>query len=620
MSRQPDGYFGQRRGTCSEETHMSATLRAALLLAVGLSLSAIGAVPALAALYVVDQNAPGAADTNPGTEEQPWKTVQHAAGVAQPGDTVFVCAGKYDERVTVKTSGASGKPITFQAMPRRSAVVGGFDLAASHIRIVGFEITWPEPQTAVNLRGHYCELLDNYIHDMYYAVDGTDGTLNAETKKRDYSAVTHHRIAYNKVYHSEFGFILGGNDWLVENNEISRLFMYADPTKRNVDCDYTRFFGKNCIQRYNYYHGTDSQESKVAHVDGIQTFINNGGIAENCLFEDNMVCDWGQGCMVSSSPRIDNIKNFTFRRNIFSSNTPAYHGAWGVNLIDVPNVTIENNTFSAIVWNAVGLRGPNCTGGRIAGNICHDVSTAVVDRDRGHPQSAGPLVEYNLAFKTKEPLAGDKNINGKDPLFVDAEKRNFRLQKDSPAIGAGADKATIGALAYPNVYYVDPRHPAASDDPPWGYAAVPLKTVAKALEVASPGETIILRGGVYRETIAPKKDGLTIRAMKGEKVIVSGADLIEGWQRQASDGSWKAFHRSRPKQVLRDGKPWNDFFADIMASTIWAVVVKAGGDPRLHVFETVVRENGLVLSGAKNLKVEDIEVVNTFGPGTVGGK
>jgi hypothetical protein len=84
---------------------------------------------------------------------------------------------------------------------------------------------------------------------------------------------------------------------------------------------------------------------------------------------------------------------------------------------------------------------------------------------------------------------------------VDASNRNFRLRPGSPAIGAGQDGGTIGALAFPNVYYVDPRHPAASDDLAWGYPAVPLATLAKACELAKSGETIVLRGGVYRETL-----------------------------------------------------------------------------------------------------------------------
>ena len=51
----------------------------------------------------------------------------------------------------------------------------------------------------------------------------------------------------------------------------------------------------------------------------------------------------------------------------------------------------------------------------------------------------------------------------------------------------GKGGATIGALEYPNVYYVDPRHPAAADEPAWGYPAVPLATLAKAMEVAQAG-------------------------------------------------------------------------------------------------------------------------------------
>ncbi len=147
---------------------------------------------ARASVYVVDQAAPGAADTNSGTEESPFKTVQHAADLVKPGDTVYVMAGRYEERVKVQTSGEEGKPITFQAMPRRWARVYGFDLAASHIRVVGFEITAPKALVAVEVDGSYCEVLDNYVHEMMQGV-GTHG---------EYSAVAHNRVAYNKVYHS----------------------------------------------------------------------------------------------------------------------------------------------------------------------------------------------------------------------------------------------------------------------------------------------------------------------------------------------------------------------------------------------------------------------------------
>jgi hypothetical protein len=565
----------------------------------------------LAATYVVDQAAPGAADTNPGTEDKPFKTVQHAADVAKPGDTLYVMAGRYDERVKVKAGGTEGEPIAFVARPRRSATVGSFDLEAGYIRVEGFEITADKPATAVQLHASHCEIVDNYIHDMMAAVSGTVGKPSADGNTRDYSAVAHNRIAYNKVYHCEYGFILGGEDWLVENNEVSRLFMYASGNKYD-DCDYSRFFGKGCIQRCNYYHGSTREEIKTAHVDCLQTFTNNGEIAMDLLFEDNTCFDFHQMCMVESAPHIGSVRGWTFRRDIISANSPTMRGGWGPDIIQTLDVTIENCTISMVAWATIGLRGKESTGGLIRNNILCEAERAVDDRMDFTP--ANPVVEYNLTFKTA-PLAGETNINGKDPLFVDPQNRDFRLRQGSPAVGAGRSGVTIGALEYPNVYYVDPRHPGASDEPAWGYPGVPLASLTRACAIAQPGETIILRGGVYREVLAPKNDGVTIRAMKGEKATISGADLIEGWQRQA-DGSWSAplaaVGANDDSPVLRDGRPWREFSYDEAAQRI---TTKTGGDPRLHVFEIVVREQGIDLAGRKDTKIEGITVVDTLKPG-----
>ena len=170
------------------------------------------------AVYVVDQAVPGATDTNPGTGARPFRTVQRAADTAQPGDTVYVMAGRYDEWVKVQVSGEPGRPIAFVARPLRSVTVRGFDLAANYIRVEGFEITADKSVTAVQLHGDHCEILDNDIHHMMIAVNGTVGRLSVDGSTRDYSAVMHNRIAYNRVCHCEYGFILGGEDWLVENN------------------------------------------------------------------------------------------------------------------------------------------------------------------------------------------------------------------------------------------------------------------------------------------------------------------------------------------------------------------------------------------------------------------
>jgi Protein of unknown function (DUF1565) len=557
-----------------------------------------------AAAYVVDSAAPGAADTNPGTAAKPFKTIRHAVALVQPGDTVFVMAGRYPERVRLSTSGAEGRPITLRAMPPRSATVEGFDLQGGYLRVEGFEITARHPAVAVRLRASHCEVLDNYIHDMSVAVAGTVGKLSPDGRTRDYSAVAHNRIAYNRVYHNQYGFMLGGNDWLVEDNEVNRLFMFS-PGNKYDDCDYSRFFGKGCVERYNYYHGSTSPEIRVAHVDCLQTFTVNGEIAQDLVFAYNTCFDFHQLCMVESAPHLGSVRDWTLRGNIVSADSPTMSGGWGPDIIQTPDVTIVNNTISTVRWAAIGLRGKESTHGQIRNNILAHAERAVVDGDRDFSASH-PAIEHNLTFDTA-PLHGPTNLNGQDPLFVDAAHRDFRLRKGSPAIGAGQDGATIGALPYPNVYYVDPRHPAATDDPAWGYPAVPLATLTKACAVAKPGETILLRAGVYRETLQPQCDGVTIRAMPGERAVISGADLIQGWRREA-DGGWSAPLPAEPKQVLRDGRRWRRFAYDQVAKRI----VVNGGDPRLHRFETIVREHAIDLTGRDGVKIEGITVANTL--------
>jgi len=140
---------------------------------------------------------------------------------------------------------------------------------------------------------------------------------------------------------------------------------------------------------------------------------------------------------------------------------------------------------------------------------------------------------------------------------------------------------------------------------------VPLASLAKACAIAQPGETIVLRSGVYREVLAPKNDGVTIRAMQGEKVTISGADLIGGWKREA-DGNWSATLVTEPKKLLRDARLWSEFIYD---KTARRITVESGGDPRLHVFETVVREQGIDLIGRKDVNIEAITVVDTLKAG-----
>ena len=77
----------------------------------------------LAGWYV----APTGADSNPGSLEQPFATIQHAADIAQPGDTVFIRAGTYRETVTPPRSGTAAAPITFRPYNDEVVRIDGAD-------------------------------------------------------------------------------------------------------------------------------------------------------------------------------------------------------------------------------------------------------------------------------------------------------------------------------------------------------------------------------------------------------------------------------------------------------------------------------------------------------------
>lgn len=62
-------------------------------------------------------------DTNSGASDKPFLTIKRGADAAQPGDTVIVGPGRYNEEVGVPRSGAPGKPITFRSSEKGKSIV-----------------------------------------------------------------------------------------------------------------------------------------------------------------------------------------------------------------------------------------------------------------------------------------------------------------------------------------------------------------------------------------------------------------------------------------------------------------------------------------------------------------
>lgn len=538
-----------------------------------------------AATYIVDQNNSHSDDANSGTIERPWKTLSHGARQVRAGDTVYVMEGIYAEKIAPANSGMAGKRITFRSVPRRAVTIKGVDTSkCNYLTIEGFKIT--ETEFGVRIASDHVEIFDNYFEAIRkYPINGKgDGVT----------------VAYNEIYHSQFGIVTGGSNWRVENNEVRRLFDYGELG----DCDYCRPFGEHQVFRFNFFHGTKREEIGKAHVDCFQVFDVNGEVAQHTVIEHNVGFDFHQAFMAEGKYHPGNVSDFTFRKNVFSSRQM---GAWGLCVVEVPRVVAINNTFADIFYHGIGFSGERANGGLARNNIFAHLRTSywadktVCDGD------------HNLVFDCRPPgKVGASDLIDADPRFVESEKGNYRLRMGSAAIRTGIGSNDIGGLEFPNVYFIDPRHPGASDDF-FGYAGWPFKTLATACRVAAPGETIVLRGGIYREVMAPLNSSVAIRAMDGEKVILSGANLVQGWRREGD--IWTAPLESTPKLFLKDGRDSKDFKYDTATKRI---SVQGIDDPRLHVFETIVRTNAIDCSGKEAIQIEGIEITNVLSRAVLG--
>jgi alpha-N-arabinofuranosidase len=81
---------------------------------------------------------PNGDDANPGTRTAPFRTIQHAADLAQPGDVITVHAGIYRERVRPPRGGTSdAKRIVYQAAPGETAVISGSEKVRIWVKVQG---------------------------------------------------------------------------------------------------------------------------------------------------------------------------------------------------------------------------------------------------------------------------------------------------------------------------------------------------------------------------------------------------------------------------------------------------------------------------------------------------
>jgi len=77
-----------------------------------------------------------------------------------------------------------------------------------------------------------------------------------------------------------------------------------------------------------------------------------------------------------------------------------------------------------------------------------------------------------------------------------------------------------------------------------GSVKKPFLTIQRAADLAQPGDVITVHEGVYRERVNPPRGGtsdeqrITYQAAPGEKVTITGAEIVTGWEDLGS-GLWR---------------------------------------------------------------------------------
>jgi hypothetical protein len=433
----------------------------------------LGTAVASAETYTVNSASPAAKDSNPGTLQAPWLTIQRAVNTAKPGDTIIVMPGSYG-RTTIKTSGTAGslitikgssvpskahvdmkkifeptKPLAFPGDPAKNAVTKGFTvIGASFIRIESFEITAVESVAGVFLKNaNSVEIVGNFLHDINSA-RGAWGGVRSDT--HDTNKIL---VKDNTFFRCQGTTIVTmGKDWLIEGNEASHGTNCNTATGENVGGeDAIRFFGAGHIIRRNYLHDYLDEEQfpgSAPHLDAFQIFSiwPETQFAYNILVEGNYCSNIGQMFM-SSDTAEQKINENKVHHIIFKGNVFARTHAFAVLLTaGTDYVTFTNNVVAETFYGALTVSG-NSHHAVIANNIFYKNyyqrqarRSGPVNIDESSRQ--GSIFDYNIfeSDYSYPPKIAEYNKHSKfgvDPKFVAPEKGDYRLRKDSPAIGAG---------------------------------------------------------------------------------------------------------------------------------------------------------------------------------------
>jgi len=341
------------------------------------SLFLIGEVNAT--IYYV---APNGNDSNSGSISAPFRTIQRAADIVNPGDMVIVKNGIYtdtdgdDSVVYMTRDGAAGNLITFRAENKWGAVLDGQNFTTNY----GFVLS----------EAKYVKVQDFEIKNLVF------GGVRAASSSANIYIYRNKIHDIGRIYIDPCVYEPGSHKAISVDNS-----SYPVTIDNNLIYTIGRLPGgaANCLGKEHYDY---NQDHCVYISSGDVTFINN--ILYNCK----------SGWAIQAYP--PPISNVTIVNNTFYGTNPERNGH--ILISGGQNWLIQNNIFHSPRKGAVEGSSSN--------------STKVVLRNN---------LVYNASITASENCDGIKwicsnNITG-DPKFINLSSYDFHLQSASPAIDKG---------------------------------------------------------------------------------------------------------------------------------------------------------------------------------------
>jgi hypothetical protein len=454
-----------------------------------LAFAACGSDPDSETRYV----APDGDDNGAGDENNPWRTLQHAADSAKPGDTIMIRDGVYAEALAINSSGnADDGPITFINYPGEHPVIDGSTLEVGRgfsalvtirsqefVRVEGLEIRnfrstrGRRNPVGVFVTGSatHIEIVDNDIH--HIEATTTVGQRDAHgiaVYGTSQQPITDILIDNNKVH----DLILGTSESVVINGNVEG-FVVSNNTvhdNNNIGIDIIGFEGiapstdldraRDGVVRGNLVYNIDTASN------GSYEERNAGGIyvdgGTRVVIEDNVVHHSNMGIEIASEHPSGDTSYITVRNNLLHNNhiVGIALGGYDTNRGRTDHCEISNNTLYHNDTDALG-NGEVLLQFDVRNNTFQN--NVVVAGPQGllisnpFTENADNTFESNLYFTAGESSwewrtealsswqqyldasGNDTTSDFADPLFTDPAAADFALQQGSPALRLSAGQS-----------------------------------------------------------------------------------------------------------------------------------------------------------------------------------